>query len=344
MQQLGQIGENAGHLLTRGVRSTLIIVLLLALPVITHAATWYLNENESGTVGSSLGAGNTSAGPYFFEYWCPGPVTCGGETATYQSAGGRPSGGKFVQFHNYNLQHDYNYQAYNGSALYGSSTFSAGSPASLANGSTVYWGAFIRYRRVGSIDVFHDTGEPDSYSKMLEIDGDNLRHMILSGYANSPGNGQNHKFTYQNYVSPTYCPSCGPSPGVFWPAEMRQNVAPYTYPNLYMVDYDKWYAVVARVTLDNGYNGRLQLWINGTLVSDYTGRTLENAGGATLSRINGNGTVAQPAYDAPEHYYDIDGIFATDSLTFLQNNGYFADPEGSADTTPPAAPASLAVE
>ena len=79
----------------------------------------------------------------------------------------------------------------------------------LTPGVTYYLGAFMRFDRIGGIDVWHDVSGPDSYDKLLEFDG-NLRWIILTGWPNSNYSGSyDHKFTFDLYSSPTYCSNCG---------------------------------------------------------------------------------------------------------------------------------------
>jgi hypothetical protein len=58
------------------------------------------------------------------------------------------------------------------------------------------------------------------------------------------------------------------------------------------------YAVVMGITVYANSSGRARLWINGNLTTDYSGQTM--ATGGTIYRIEMNGTIGQPGYDAPE--------------------------------------------
>jgi hypothetical protein len=55
----------------------------------------------------------------------------------------------------------------------------------------------------------------------------------------------------------------------------------------------------------------------------------QDAANATVGRLQGGGTIAQPGYDAPRHKIQFDGLIFTDSLTTIQNGGYLQDPQGN---------------
>ena len=83
------------------------------------------------------------------------------------------------------------------------------------------------------------------------------------------------------------------------------------------------------------------MWVNGIKIVDRSHITMNS--GATIASIMMNGTIAQPAYDAPEHKRQIDRILLTDTWTDVLNGGYMSWSSGS-DTTPPAPPTGLGVE
>lgn len=306
--------------------SAVALVVMVSLLGVSgaHATTWYLNEHESGTVGASVGSSHN--GPYYFEYWCPGPVTCGGETATYQNSVSRPGGGKYVRFFYYEGQHDYEGNGENGSGSFGATAFSDLSPATITAGTTVYLATFVRFDRIGGVDLWDDGFEANDFDKWFGVRsgeiGDGLRWYVTAGWANSGAAGPYPgKFTFQLTKSPNYCPSCN-----WGPDELRQNAGGYDYNNAYLCDYERWYAVVLGLTIQANSSGRTQLWINGTQVMDYAGRTVEVTP-TNVAQLVFNTTYGQPNYSGPSHYRYHDGEVFTDDLTFLQNNGYFADPE-----------------
>jgi hypothetical protein len=65
------------------------------------------------------------------------------------------------------------------------------------------------------------------------------------------------------------------------------------------------------ITVYANSSGRARLWINGNLTTDYSGQTM--ATGGTIYRIEMNGTIGQPGYDAPAHYRQFDRIILTDN-------------------------------
>lgn len=323
--------------------------LVLCVPLLgstgTHATTWYLNENESGTVGASIGSGHSGArpGPYTFEYWCPGPATCGGETATYQNATPRPGGGKYIRFFYYEGQHDYESNAENGSALYGSTPFAIGAPATITSGTTIYLGGFVRFDRIGGQNLWDSGFEANDFDKFFgirsnEVSG-GLRWYVTAGWANSGAAGPYpNKFTFQLTKSPNYCPSCN-----WGPDELRQNASGYDYNNPYLCDYERWYAIVLGLTISSTTSGSVKLWINGTLVAQYDNRTVEITP-TNVAQLVMNTTYGQPAYNSGgtpnrSHYRLLDGHILSDDLTYLQNNGYFTDPEAA--VTPLVAPTNF---
>ena len=80
------------------------------------------------------------------------------------------------------------------------------------------------------------------------------------------------------------------------------------------------YAVVMGITVYANSSGRARLWINGNLTTDYSGQTM--ATGGTIYRIEMNGTIGQPGYDAPAHYRQFDRVILTDNWQDIINGGY----------------------
>lgn len=68
--------------------------------------------------------------------------------------------------------------------------------------------------------------------------------------------------------------------------------------------------------------------MDGVLTTNYAGVT-SGTSSPTVEHLNFNGTFAQPVYNIQAHTRHADGIVFTDSVSYLQANGYFADPESA---------------
>lgn len=224
-----------------------------------------------------------------------------------------PSTGRSLYLRNdfQNLQHD------SGNAMYVTQI-------DLTVGQTYYMGGFFRFDRISSNDVWHDTSGPDSYDKLLEFAGGNIRWIILAGWPNGNYLGSyNGNFTFDLYASPQGCTGCDN------PSEKWANVSPYGQNNPYLCDYGRWYAVVMKITISsaNTSNGLVELFINGTKTTSLTSQKTQDSGSPYIPQFGYSGTVAQPAYDAPAHYRKIDSLTFANSLTDMENAGLMSDPE-----------------
>jgi hypothetical protein len=210
----------------------------------------------------------------------------------------------------------------------------------LVEGNTYYQAAFWRFERINGLNIWHDTPSngADSYNKMMEMrGGQGFRWILGVGWNAEFNNVQPHTFTFATYHP---AESFDHFPSQYY-EHMRQNVAPYSATNPYLCHYETWYGVVEAITVSStDPNGRVQLWINGTKVVDYNMYTMD--AGAHLTNGVLNGTVAQPAYDAPAHKIQMAGHIVTDNWQDILDGGYLST--GSTDTTPPAAPTGLGVQ
>lgn len=193
----------------------------------------------------------------------------------------------------------------------------------LADGTTYYLGMFVRYERISSRDIFDDTGSPDSWNKTFEFAGTGTRWGIGIGWPSGNYTATNGKFTADLWCSnaafPTWCVTDHP----------LQNQNGYGASTPYLMDYERWYAVVMGVTTStSAVTGRLRLWVNGTLIMDRNQQTMNSGAGYDHHWIQS--TFGQPAYDNPEALYQMDYLIFTDSLTDITNAGLMSDPsEGS---------------
>lgn len=202
--------------------------------------------------------------------------------------------------------------------------------------STHYLGAFIRFDRVGSRNVWATL---DSFDKLLEFGcaGCNTRWGIGSGrhgnYTDQNGLPDAATFTFDLWCADSAFDACEVPANNDWDHK-APNVSPYSTSSPYLCAYGQWYAVVMAVTFSTTTSGNVRLWINGTKIMDYNRITMATGGYSDLVALHG--TIAQPAYDAPDHYRRMDRILWSDSLTAITNAGLMQDPTGS-----PAAPIAL---
>ena len=270
------------------------------------ATVWYLYDNEDGLEGNNLPS--SINGPYYFEYNQPGK---------YESDSVR---GKFAVLETVNLQDSYFIQIWNPNGTYGA-PFSDRNPIRLVAGTRYYLGGFFRFDRINGFNIWTNYND---FDKLLEITGTGFRWMIVSGW--SAGlNGVDNKYSFTVHVAKSRVPS--------WPGfdQLEHNYGGYTQQRPYLCDYEKWYAVVMEVTAQANSSGMVRLWINGSQVLQHTGNTMENE--ATFSRLQLNGTIGQPAYDAPAHRRKFDRIILTDNWQDIINGGYMsANPAPAAPT------------
>ena len=297
------------------------ILLSLFLCNSSKATTWYKYDNEDGVVGNQLPS-NTH-GPYYFELNAPGK---------YQSDGIRS---KFAELITTDNLIAYGIQIWNPDGTYGTA-WNEANPITLVPGTTYYLGGFFRFERISGNDIWTDLvdGNVYDFDKLLEMVGSGFRWIIASGgiYSTLPL----HKFTFDIGCASSVFSGCTTGGDDHKPP----NELGYSY----LCDYEKWYAVVMGIEY-KAYPalGRIRLWINGTLITDLSVCSTGNPEG-DIRKISLNGTIGQPKYNAPAHRRQFDRIILTDNWEDIVSGGYLSDPNGSSDTTPPAAPTGLAVE
>lgn len=197
---------------------------------------------------------------------------------------------------------------------------------SLSFGTTYYLAGFFRFQRINSADIWHDVGpEVYSFDKLLEFRGNGFRWGIGAGWNGWYSTGVDHKFTFDAWYASSILGDHGPD-------HLVANVAPFGASNPFVSDYERWHGVVLGVTANNSNSGRVQLWVNGTKVIDKAQYTANQ--GAVISESLFTGTVAQPAYDAPAHYRQLDAIMITDNWQEIVDGGYL----GQLQSTPPPGP------
>lgn len=262
-------------------------------------ATVYMQNNfESSACGATIADQNADA-----VFWDTNevPTSVGCAVAT-------PNGSKYVQW-------QYPGGNHSGPELYarGNTNFNV----ALREGTTYYMAGFFRFQRIGGSDIWADTGTtPYQFDKLTEFRGNGFRWGIGSGWNGWYNTGTDHKFTFDAWYSTALIGDRGPD-------HLVANVAPYGPNNPLLCDYEKWYGVVLGVTVSSSASaGRVQVWVNGVKIIDKAQYTA-NAG-ATFERAILFGTVAQPSYNAPVHYRQMDNLMVTDNWQDVVSGGYMA--------------------
>jgi len=290
---------------------------------------WFFYNNENGIVGSAIP--NSSSGPYWEEYNPPG---------VYRSDS---IIGKYVELTTTNLQNAYTIAVQNRNAVYGT-RWGETYPLTLIQGTTYYIAGRFRFDRINGSNIWQDStaemaDQQASFDKLFEFQGSNFRWGIDSGYSDvacwycrQPGDRCLNKFTFTAWVGKNSGVPCYENYAI-----LDQNVPPYSTPYSapYFCNYEKWYNVVLAVTAANSTSGRVQLWINGTKVTDQQNvHTMCSTTGSTVKMIYLNGTIAQPAYDAPAHKRSFDDLIFTDSWQNIIDGKYLTDPYADQPPTP----------
>lgn len=193
------------------------------------------------------------------------------------------------------------------------------------SGETFYLGGFFRFDRVNSRNVWID----DTFDKLWEFGGNGGAHSTRWGigsgrHGNFSGWSAADKFTFDLWCADSVFGACEVPASNDWDHKPH-NANGYSASNPYECDYGRWYAVVLAVTMSTTTSGHISLYINGTLVHDSDHITMDS--GSASDSVQINGTIAQSAYDAPDHYRRADKLMLTDSLTDVQNAGLMEDPE-----------------
>lgn len=319
-----------------------LTVLLSLFPTMGHATNYFLSAEESYSSDSAL---PTSI---FQPETGDGAIDTAYRTGHTRSVTGNPKGSKVLEWQttssgwvggpNPPYQPDIlNYLTYG---------------TTPPNGGTLYLATFVKLIRINGIDVWTVGG--DNFDKAMELVGPNYRWTLNFGIRDQPGPAHSWSIFVTNPNPGHFNPSCEYFDN-YW-----QNYNSYggahndstpcqpTMSNpYYPMSYDRWYAVVFKVTFSGTTSGEVSLWINGTQVMRYT--NIITCGTAATSCAHSRpqlfGTYSQPRYAGPAHKRQLDALIVTNDLTYLQNNGYFSPPQDSGgSTSPPPAPANLRVQ
>jgi hypothetical protein len=195
------------------------------------------------------------------------------------------------------------------------------------DGQTFYLGGFFRFDRVGGRNVWASS---NSFDKLWEFGGNGPDHSLRWGIgAGRHGNFTSwdsaDTFTFDIWCADTVFDACEVPASLDWDHKPA-NANGYSASNPYECSFERWYAVVIAVTVSATGTGRIQEWINGTQIYDSAHITRDTGIVSSDGSIL-HGTIAQGAYDAPDHYRRSDKLMLTDSLTDITNAGLMSDPE-----------------
>lgn len=203
-------------------------------------------------------------------------------------------------------------------------------PVSLVPGRTYYLAYYFNYTRINGRDIWRNSD--DSADKGVEITGSGIRWVGSVGHWSSLATIPAGKFTIWG-GNPTY--------HVNRSLEVNDIYLPnqngYSAANPIQLDYDRWHSAVMAVKVATDSTGLFALYVNGAKLLEYANiRTAANSS-PTVQYIEMNGTIAQPAYDAPAHRRMFDGLILTDNWQDVVNGGYLRD------MTPPQPPSGLRI-
>lgn len=305
-------------------------VLLIVLVAVPAQATIYINGNwESSTVNSAITNGSTHDGSSIELFSGDGAYP----TPFVRNSITTPAGSRYHEVLTICGGYASNRctPANNSATTTNQAGFVMHHTAidwTTKDGQTFYLGGFFKFIRVGGRNVWAST---DSFDKLWEFGGNGPDHSLRWGIgAGRHGNFSNwdsaNTFTFDIWCADSVFDACEVPGNNDWDHKPA-NVSPYSASNPYECQFERWYAVVIEVTIStNSTTGHLKQWINGTLIYDAAHITrdtgITSSDGAIL-----HGTIAQGAYDAPDHYRLSDKLMFTDSLTDIQNAGLMSDPE-----------------
>ncbi len=295
---------------------TIKYILILFLSLIASqswATTWFDYSYEDLTAGNPVTNDLTNTiGPHFFEYHDP-PLVASDIIRS-----------KYMKF-DITTETSWLGTLTNSAGTYGA-VWSGSNPLTLIGGTTYYLGMFYKQEMIGENQVYHNDFD---FDKLIEMRGPGIlgtgfRWIMTSG------------FRYMTYTASKYTFNIGCTTSSFATCleeGFKQNANGYTQTNPYLADYGKWYALVMGITFQHDINGQVRLWINGTLIADYT-ICPTGSSGATMVAGDFLGTIGQTEYNAPAHTKKIDRVIITDSWDSIIAAGLNADPEAGATPTP----------
>lgn len=116
------------------------------------------------------------------------------------------------------------------------------------------------------------------------------------------------------------------------------NTGGYTrYKTTPQLDYEIWYSIVYGVKIANTNNGGIVMYLDGKKIIEYNNIRTASSANPTINVIYIDGTIAQPAYDAPAHIRKYDALMLSDSWQDIVSGGYL-NGGGSANSDDPTPP------
>ena len=297
--------------------SVFFIAGILGVGEKAKAEIYFYYDAEDGIVGEELPREDN--GPHFCGDLCSAQTY---DRGTHQSAINTPNGIKYISYHfnpptsgsNSTMRDD----------IKDKSLF----PVTYANGDIFYSAYYARFDRVDGVDIWHDQMYEQSADKGFEIIGDGIRWINSRGQWTS-GYTPNDDHHYTMWLgNPSYHINEGLEP--YPPTE-----SPYSISNPMQFEYERWYSVVFALKIACDTTGYVKLYINGDMYTQYNDIQTSTACSGEIENIEFNGTIAQPRYDAPEHYRNFDALILTDNWQDIIDGGYLQDPEAN-DTTSPS--------
>lgn len=225
-----------------------------------------------------------------------------------------PNGSKYLEYDNPSSQN-------------GNFTEIRYTTVNVPNGTVLYSGVFFKLQRKSGNDIFHE-GNLQSYNKLIDLFwGSGIYYSLCVGQQENWGcnwaANTNSKFT-------TWIMKGSPYPDIAcFDGHTVQNASGYSGPSPLQLDYDRWHSVTLQITFHNSGSGVLKLWVDGTLIEDYSSVANTSGSSSTTNSLLLSNTIAQPGYDAPAHYIRFDYLLVTDSWSDIVAAGLDKDPEAS---------------
>ncbi|MDA8166009.1 MAG: heparin lyase I family protein [Desulfobacteraceae bacterium] len=212
-------------------------------------------------------------------------------------------------------------------------------PVTCQLGKTYYMAFRFRIDRINGKNVFHISGQ--SADKFLEMDGSGIRWLVSIGH----WTGEN--LTPGNFSIFSGNPTYHLNPEIEQNSGVPPNANGYSWNNQPQLAYEKWHSVVAAVKMAADKTGSWEVWADGVQIYNYTNIQTAANSTPTIASLLHLGTIAQPAYDAPDHYIYFDDLMLTDNWQDVVEGAYLTSPSPVTSTstanTAPAAPGNLRV-
>ncbi len=286
------------------------------------AATVYFSYDAEGAVVGTELPYMKSSGAEFCQPECGSGNIKRGRIQSNDSA---PQGANYFEWITVNQEHD-TYNEVKNKGVF---------PIPVTLGKTYYVAYYFNFSRINGLDVWHTNSSMQSADKGIEIYGSGIRWEVARGQWDSfPAIGAGKFTLWLGNPSHHLNVASGVEVNdIIWP-----NLAGYTRTNPIKLDYERWYSCVMAIKMAKDNTGSVAVYVDGVKILERTNVITVNPAYATpnISQITMEGTIAQPAYDAPAHHRAFDALLLTDDWQDIVNRGYLSPP--SAGTSPPPAP------